>query len=257
MSKRRKVKENVAQLKRRSDGKRHRQLERMIAASGLTREQFLANLNPRGEAPRREPDEPRKDRVAALGTKCRATLISQSEAMEELNWLEQIDCSKWPEPDRARHRFVGQVLKAIVAGTRPGDISEPDGGVFRWPSTDAHPGNGKPARIEAEFLVGVLSTMGYRVGVNGLAPAIRYQILERTYRGQLPQSLPRDYLSEWGSPGTAHRLQKLANTIAALTRNMKRRSPGAAASDDWEEDLRMLKKRFYDGVYAFPWPHSD
>lgn len=257
MSKRRRVKENVGKLKQRSDRKRQRELENMIARSGLTREQFLAKLAPRGEAPRRDRDEARKDRLAALCTKCRTTHIFQPEAIEELNWLGQIDSSTWPEADRMRHLFVVKVLNAIVAGTRPDDILEPTGGVFRWPSTDVPPGNGKSARIEAELPVGVLSTVGYRVGVNGLAPVIRHQILERIYRGQLPQELPRDYLAEWGLPGTAHRLHKLANTIAALTRNMKRRSPGAAASGDWEEDLRMLKRRFYDGVYAFPWPRSD
>jgi hypothetical protein len=211
----------------------------------------------RGRPIRRDPTESRKDRVALLETKCMSTVVSPPAASEELEWLGRIDCSTWPAVDAARYAFVSQVLKAIVAGTRPSNIAQPDGGFFRWPSTEVSNGVTKTARIEAVVAVGMLSTVGYHVGVNGLSSSVRQRILERIYRDELPRSFPKEYLAEWGQTATASRLRKLANTIAALTRNMKRRSPGAAATDDWEMDLGMLKRRFYDGKYDFPWPRSN
>ena len=67
------------------------------------------------------------------------------------------------------------------------------------------------------------------------------------------------YAAEWGRPNTAQRLQKLAETIAALTRNAKRRN--AARMDksirEWESDLAYLKRRYYEGRFSFPWPVTD
>jgi hypothetical protein len=51
----------------------------------------------------------------------------------------------------------------------------------------------------------------------------------------------------------------LANTLAALTRNAKRRGGlcDAVAIDDWESDLAFLRERYYDDVFHFGWPASD
>lgn len=58
---------------------------------------------------------------------------------------------------------------------------------------------------------------------------------------------------------SAQRLQKLAETIAALTRNAKRRN--AARMDksirEWESDLAYLKRRYDEGRFSFTWPVTD
>jgi hypothetical protein len=63
----------------------------------------------------------------------------------------------------------------------------------------------------------------------------------------------------WGKPRTARRLQKLANTLAALTRNAKRRDSMsyAKAIDDWEDDLALLRERYYVQFLHFGWPATD
>jgi hypothetical protein len=69
----------------------------------------------------------------------------------------------------------------------------------------------------------------------------------------------RHYFLEWGEPQTALRLKKLANTLAALTRNAKRRDVEsyAIAIDDWEGDLALLHERYYVRFFHFGWPTTD
>jgi hypothetical protein len=68
----------------------------------------------------------------------------------------------------------------------------------------------------------------------------------------------REYLNEWGEPKTARRLQKLAESIAAFTRNAKRRNEKnfSKAIQDWEADLAYLKKTYYDNRFSFRWPRT-
>jgi hypothetical protein len=64
------------------------------------------------------------------------------------------------------------------------------------------------------------------------------------------------YYLEWGMPLTAQRLKKTANTLAALTRNAKRRDSMsyAKAIDDWESDLVLLRDKYYLDLFRFGWP---
>jgi hypothetical protein len=65
-------------------------------------------------------------------------------------------------------------------------------------------------------------------------------------------------MDEWGENNSSMRLQKLANTIASLTKNAKRRkSPPAQAISDWESDLDWLKDSFYNGRFSFHWPSAN
>jgi hypothetical protein len=68
---------------------------------------------------------------------------------------------------------------------------------------------------------GVLAQAGYRVGVTrGEPEAARWRTLARLFQDEIVHAPPG---GEWGSRGSARRLKKLAYTIAALTRNAKRR----------------------------------
>jgi hypothetical protein len=64
---------------------------------------------------------------------------------------------------------------------------------------------------------------------------------------------------EWGELQTAQRLRKLADTLAAFTRNAKRQAAVsyAAAIDDWEADLIFLYDRYYVNLFRFEWPATD
>lgn len=124
---------------------------------------------------------------------------------------------------------------------------------FPWPSTDAPAGTGQLETGWPEK--GLLSLLGYRVGVKGLPQPERQEILDAVYREELPPVDSPEYMAEWGRPSTALRLQKLAESIAALTRNAKRRSADTSnAVEDWEVDLDYLRREYYVGRYNFVWP---
>lgn len=128
-----------------------------------------------------------------------------------------------------------------------------NGGFFRWPSTTAEKGNGQLV-FEADAF-GVLALAGYRVGVTrGEPEATRWRTLTRLFQDEITHAPPG---GEWGSRGSAQRLKKLAYTIAALTRNAKRRGlPMERAVAEWETDLEHLHGRFYVGRFDFPWPNT-
>jgi hypothetical protein len=129
---------------------------------------------------------------------------------------------------------------------------------FRWPSTEAYPGNG--GLETREWIAdGMLRYLGYTVGINGLSDDERQLILEEAFRSQLPPAFPPEYLDEWGMPETSARLQKLAETIAAFTRNARRKRASRmdTAITHWERDLQYLYDQFYIGVFRFVWPATS
>ncbi len=104
---------------------------------------------------------------------------------------------------------------------------------------------------------GMLSYLDYRVGrQNGEVASIRQRILSRVFEGRLPPVFPTDYMSSWGAPKSAARLRKIAESIAAFTRNAKRRRDYKMddAISDWESDLGFLYDRYYIGHFSFGWP---
>ncbi|MEN4447992.1 hypothetical protein [Mycobacterium sp. SM3041] len=91
---------------------------------------------------------------------------------------------------------------------------------------------------------GILSTMGYRVGRNGLRDAARRSILSEVMGVEIVAASPaaNDYVDEWGEPGSSRRLKKMANAIAAFARNARKRSGDfSVAIEAWEADLIWLQ----------------
>jgi hypothetical protein len=129
-------------------------------------------------------------------------------------------------------------------------------GYFEWPTTDAPLGDGAFSASTWRS-VGMLSALGYHVGVTEGLPAIQRRfLLDQMFEIRLPPLNDARYMLEWGAPRTAGRLQKLAETIAALTRNAKRRTSQDlhVACDDWELDLDYLYAKYYVGHFRFSWP---
>ena len=105
----------------------------------------------------------------------------------------------------------------------------------------------------------MLSFLGYHVGETQPTPQnIRSCILDYVFECHLPPLDSHTYYLEWGTPHTAQRLEKLANTLAALTRNAKRRDAMSykKAINDWEGDLAVLRERYYLNVFHFGWPET-
>lgn len=129
---------------------------------------------------------------------------------------------------------------------------------FFWPSTDAL-GGSKDITFGNSPLEGLLAYLEYHVGqTKGESAPVRKIILERVFMGVLPPVFSDQYLAQWSSPGSAPRLQKLAESIAAFCRNAKRRDPTrlADAIKSWEEDLKYLYEQYYVGKFGFGWPAS-
>lgn len=131
-------------------------------------------------------------------------------------------------------------------------------GHFVWPNTEAEKGVGN-FEIGHSPDVGMLAYMEYRVGrTNGQSQGVRRAILDRVVEGTLPLYGGPAYYDQWGKPGSGVRLQKLAEAIAAFTRNAKRRGKVrlADAISEWEADLGYLHVAYYLPKFGFGWPAS-
>jgi hypothetical protein len=115
--------------------------------------------------------------------------------------------------------------------------------VFKWPRTDAPQGEGNLLHGTFIYGVGLLGYLGYRVGENGAFDEERRDILRIVFNNEVPNLNSPEYMAEWGSPKTAVRLKKMAETIASNVRNAKRRDPSSLslAIKEWESDLEYIR----------------
>lgn len=132
-----------------------------------------------------------------------------------------------------------------------------------WPSTTVKVGlsnlPGGTIEVDISYGEGILSHYGYKVGINGLSRKERWEILDRVFLNPLLKMDNTAYLHEWGEPNSEKRLKKLANSIAAFTRNAKRRRRGnfGQAIEDWEADLAYLKRTYYNNIFSFKYPRPN
>ena len=133
-------------------------------------------------------------------------------------------------------------------------------GVPEWPAEAMKTAAVALANEQFTYTKGVLSFLGYRVGVNSkLTAETRRRILAYALLGPLPQVNDRHYMREWGRPKTSARLRKLANVLAAFARNARRRNSPSwqQAIEEWEQDLAFLKRRYYDRRnFDWKWPQT-
>ena len=128
---------------------------------------------------------------------------------------------------------------------------------FKWPTTDAPTGTGSFAIDPPEK--GMLSYLGYHVGKSGKSRHLRRHILLEVFGRELPPVNSLSYVAEWWQPESAHRLKKMAETIAALARNAERRNNESlrSAIENWEEDLDFLYEELYVRRFSFAWPFAE
>lgn len=134
-----------------------------------------------------------------------------------------------------------------------------EGKWFPWPTTIASPGAKRLKGVDWRDH-GMLSLLGYHVGeTQPTLEDMRRCILKYVFECHLPPLDDPVYYLKWGMPLTAQRLEKLANSLAAFTRNAKRRNAvsHARAIDDWEHDLGLLHERYYRNFFHFGWPATD
>lgn len=162
--------------------------------------------------------------------------------------------SRIREAERSRRDRLFQAALADEWRRRALASSDADA-PFRWPTTAAPSG---PGALETSMgpQRGVLAAIGYHVGRTGLATDIRRRLLDFVFSDELPPVDSEAYMRTWGAPGSAARLQKLAESLAAFARNAKRRDTDAllAAIRHWQDDLRYLHDRYYRDHFRFAWP---
>ncbi len=132
---------------------------------------------------------------------------------------------------------------------------------FPWPSTAVPRGPTIGKLSVSDWRpMGMLKLLGYHVGeTQPLHPSSRESILEYAFEHHLPPVGDAIYFHEWGEPRSSRRLRKLANTLASLTRNAKKRDPWSLsrAIREWEQDLMFLHERYYIHVFHFGWPETE
>lgn len=129
---------------------------------------------------------------------------------------------------------------------------------FNWPTTEADGGDHSLSFV-GKTDDGMLSYLEYRVGkTNGEPAPVRRAILDRVFGAFLPPVFPKDYMDAWGVPKSAARLKKMAESLAAFTRNAKRRDADSLdeAIRQWEADLEYLHDKYYVGRFHFGWPSA-
>jgi hypothetical protein len=109
--------------------------------------------------------------------------------------------------------------------------------------------------VDESPLVGV----GYRVGkARGLDQATRRSILQSSFYGEYDDTEEwnvesDEYMKWWGRPKSRRRLHKISHHIHALIIARRSLSSMKRAVEEWQEDLRWLKK-FYKPYMSFKWP---
>ena len=91
--------------------------------------------------------------------------------------------------------------------------------------------------------IGLLSTMGYRVGIGGYKEMVRRKILQDVISGPLPLVGNPEYMEEWGEDGSKKRIQKLINCLIGFSAG-KQHETHVQALKDWQEDLDWIRKSF-------------
>lgn len=132
---------------------------------------------------------------------------------------------------------------------------------FQFPDTDIMEARrvAKASDVQFKWSQGLLRLSGYKVGRDGERESTRRKILNYIFlKDTLSDVDDKEYAEEWGKPRTSRRLKKLADSIAAFTRNAKR-NPNAMdhAIVDWESDLDYLRETFYKKWHEFPWPDIE
>lgn len=89
---------------------------------------------------------------------------------------------------------------------------------------------------------GVLKTIGYQVGNNGVSLAKRHSLLDFVMTGQLPFVGSPAHMLEWGEPRSRTRYQKLHRVLTVLHSSAKTLGYMEKAEGDWFRDLEYIEQ---------------
>lgn len=96
--------------------------------------------------------------------------------------------------------------------------------------------------------VGMLSTIGYRVGNGGEREPLRRRLLDYVMTAELPLVDSVAYTRQWGDPKSRARLWKLLRTLEGLAAGAEGRPRLALACTHWLEDRDYVERTWRDCV---------
>ena len=96
---------------------------------------------------------------------------------------------------------------------------------------------------------GMLKTIGYKVGNDGIIYTKRRLILDRLINGILPFCGSPSYMAEWGEPKSKQRFKKLRDVLNQLIFKNKNFPEMDVAVGDWSEDLKYIKDKWHNEIY--------
>ncbi len=92
--------------------------------------------------------------------------------------------------------------------------------------------------------VGLLKTLGYRVGNNGEREKYRRQLLDYAVSSDLPFVGTISYSLSWGAPLSPTRFYKLVRTLEAFVGNAKNRPGMTLACHHWLADRNYIAEKW-------------
>lgn len=91
--------------------------------------------------------------------------------------------------------------------------------------------------------IGVLKTVGYQVGKDGLPVPARRALLDYVMSGDLPFVGSPAHMLEWGNANTSARYRKLHRVLAGFATKARTQGPHmSTAGADWESDLAYIEE---------------
>lgn len=95
--------------------------------------------------------------------------------------------------------------------------------------------------------LGLLKTMGYTVGAEGLKATARRKILKDIIKGPLPLVGDASYMNEWGKDSSSQRIYKLKKCLFGFIHGGQH-ATHLQALQNWEEDLDWLRTKNYENI---------
>lgn len=92
--------------------------------------------------------------------------------------------------------------------------------------------------------IGVLKTIGYRVGNDGVKAEKRKALIDYLINEQLPPVGSPAHMAEWGLPSSIERYRKSHRVIQVLLSSARTAGNMDKATLEWEEDLRYMEERW-------------
>tara|TARA_B100001123_G_C14819657_1_gene831660 strand:- start:22 stop:642 length:621 start_codon:yes stop_codon:yes gene_type:complete len=96
-------------------------------------------------------------------------------------------------------------------------------------------------RTDPKMGKGMLTAFRYHYHQEGRSKQRRQCVLKYIIKYNLPPVTSRDYMGEWGAPGTEKRFIRLRTSIQAKVNGESRNMQGIAVMA-WKEDLEFIKK---------------